>query len=470
MDEGTRISARCAGCGARYKVPAADRSYPCKRCGGVVRALAEPAGEPDADPTCAACQAVLPAESQYCPECGHEAGAPLGPARRRASPEREARRFAAQDLRRAQRTIRVVRVLFLLQGFYFLALTASLLFALRTTPDGLATLLGVSLVAVCASVAFAGATLVAFHPFACSLSIASLYTLDLALRLALGGWVPPGNVAITLALWLLVIPTVRVARLVRAFPDLYGARKILGTSVRHAEPEAAPVVPLRRAALQSVAILAATAAVATVLWLGRPPAPDAALTRFAEAWNRHDAAGVAALFAPGERLAEPQALERLAARRGWTTWPRVTPGKLEASGEDLTQLFVLAGEPPERALRTGWRRTQTGWLLTRLIPPPPPIEHEILAFRSAWHAGDVEALARLYAPAAQEEKRASLTALAARSGWTEGYPALVSHEILTPGPRSVEVWFRTAKTRFRTAWRLDDEEAWTLSFLEPPGG
>src|ERR1700752_1037316 len=60
-------AAVCEACGTAFRVPSPDRTYSCKKCAGVVRAVAAPAGDPE--DVCASCRAVLPRDTRFCPEC-----------------------------------------------------------------------------------------------------------------------------------------------------------------------------------------------------------------------------------------------------------------------------------------------------------------------------------------------------------------------------------------------------------------
>src|SRR5262245_6431754 len=84
-------AAVCEACGAAFRVPSRERTYTCKKCGGVVRAVDAPEDAPAPEPeaTCPACHAVFPRDTRFCPECGRDSQEVAAPAARPTAAERK---------------------------------------------------------------------------------------------------------------------------------------------------------------------------------------------------------------------------------------------------------------------------------------------------------------------------------------------------------------------------------------------
>jgi hypothetical protein len=478
------IRAVCGGCGAAYRVPAAGRAYACKHCGGAVRAE-------DAEPTaphlvhaaaraCHACHAVLPTESRFCPECGaawepHATGADGTPA---PKPSLAERRHAALDLGRARRAIGIVRGIF---WFYVVVFSLGIFggLALLRAPEAMEPDEALLLVGMCtllAVLALAGANLAARHPFACSVSIASFWSLGVALQ-ALAGELGIVPVAIAVVLWVLVIPTVRVARLLRAHPDLYVARRILGAHPADGTHGAQVLRDSGRRAwlrlgVQATALVLLVALATAGAWSRRPRSPGAWIAGLADAWNRADADALVALFADERQAAEREHLAGALARRGWdTAWPRLERPDVAAlvpvAAADQVTGHRYRFTAADTELHTRWLRAQGGWVLDEIWLPPPPLEPGLAEFAAAWPRPD--ALAALYPERSRDRMRASFERLVERRGWSASPPALGVPEVRVVDEDSREVHYAVGAGRLRTRWTLSkDDDRWHLTVLEPP--
>jgi hypothetical protein len=99
------------------------------------------------------------------------------------------------------------------------------------------------------------------------------------------------------------------------------------------------------------------------------PPVDAELARFAEAWQRGDAAALGQLFGAERRERMQGQLERSVARRGWDAgWPALEGGTLEQSGDRRTEAtYALAGGG---SVTAHWRFEPDGsWVLSGLELP-----------------------------------------------------------------------------------------------------
>ncbi len=470
MDSKPTTRAVCADCGAAFRVPSASRTYTCKKCGGKVRAQATL----ELERTCAVCRAVLPAGNRYCPECGSDSAAETAPVE--VPGDKEARRQAVRDLARAGRSVRFVRGVFWVLAVVFGLGAIVKVFELAdlTVPIG-ATLVQLALFSALTALAVVGTQQVALHPFGWSLGIACLWTVSM-LIVVLGRQFPGVlDIAIAVGLWLALVPALRAGRLVRAYPDSYSARAILGVHVPRiatgAELHAMVAREIwRRSAVRGGVVLVTSVLVAaTVWWTLRPQALEPRLGELAAAWNRSDAVAVAELFAPERRDEQRKRLGALATTRGWTTWPALdfVVGTLdEPEGFTHEHLFPLDGGPAE--LFSEWKRIERNWILQRLLLPPPPLDEALRAFTNAWHAGDAALVASCFARASRDRMGDYLVRLEERRGWTAGYPSLVSHEVVLLDHDDADVWFETEGERFRTRWRVDEEDRWVLVSLDPP--
>jgi hypothetical protein len=336
----------CAGCGKTFRVPAAGRTYRCKHCGGSVRSADEAADD------------ALEQEP-----------APSGAARS----ARGERLAAGKDIRTAQRTVKVVRWMFGLFAASFLLMTAVSLAALAEGEPDFE--LALALTTVMAALALAGFHLAAVQPFACSVALASFYSLAVAADL-LAGALPLGRIALAVVLWLAVVPTVRVKALMRAHPDLFATRKLLGDVSAHGldydeQRRRASARAWRRVGITS-AVLALVVGLASFgVWSRRPAPPppvDAAVTAFRAAWQAGDPAALAQLCRVESQDHMRGSFERLESKRGWSAgWPALATHELRGKADDSVEVwFRLA----EGELRTGWKLDEQGlWRLGFLDPP-----------------------------------------------------------------------------------------------------
>src|SRR5262249_8168567 len=110
----------------------------------------------------------------------------------------------------------------------------------------------------------------------------------------------------------------------------------------------------------------------------------------------------------------------------------------------------------------------TGWLLTRLDLPPPPIDPAIAAFTKAWNAKDLAGLTALFQESMRPRLHAYLDQLSDRRGWKDGYPHATASRTVPIRSRFADVWLDTASDSFRTRWGLDDDDRWLIVTLDPP--
>lgn len=343
MSSSEGVKGTCGGCGKTFRLPSAERAYRCKECGGAVQAD----------------MAAAPAEP------GESARA-----RRTTRGERLA---AGKDIRSAAHTVTIVRWMFALWALGFLLLTAFSVADLSTAEEPELLLVGVS--TAMTGLALTGVHLAALHPFLCSLSLASLYSLPVLATL-LQGELPIVRIGLAVALWLAVLPTLRVKAALQAHPDLFAARRLLGDSSAHGlgyeeQRRRASKRAWVRIGFTNL-LLCLTVGLATyAAWSKRPAPPppvDGAVAAFRDAWRAGDPTALAQLCRIESQEHLRGSFERLEKKRGWTTgWPVL--GEHDLRGVKKASLEVwfqsAAGE-----LRTGWTLDEQGtWRLGFMDAP-----------------------------------------------------------------------------------------------------
>lgn len=341
----------CVDCGKRFRVPSADRAYHCKSCGGSLRV-----GEAPTD-------AAAGKENVTTPEERSKAELEAATPPRAARAERVA---AGRDIRSAERAVKVVRWIFLLQAFGFLLATAT---AVAYLSEGdRASVILVCISAGMLALALTGLHLSALHPFTCSILLASFYSLGLVATL-LTGTLPIGQILWGVLLWLAVPPTSRVKSALQAHPEVFAARRMLG----EVRAKGLGYDELRRRAAQrawrNVGITWAVTVLIVGLasfgaWSSRrsPAAPsaaptpdvpvDGAVTAFRDAWRSGDPAALARLCRIESQEHMRGSFERLEQKRGWTTgWPALAEHELQGKHKGSLEVWF---QTPEGKLRTVW--------------------------------------------------------------------------------------------------------------------
>ncbi|MEQ1890906.1 MAG: hypothetical protein ABL998_00040 [Planctomycetota bacterium] len=291
-----------------------------------------------------------------------------------ARPSTRGERLAAgKDIRSAHRTVKIVRVMFALSAFYSLLMTAKVV-AMLSEGDP-ATWGIVALTTALSALALAGFHLAALQPFVCSLLLASLHTLTVVGELVTGG-LPIGRIVVAGLLWLAVVPTVHVKALLRAHPDLFAARRLLGDTSAHGldyyeQRRRASVRAWRRIGITSAVLLLVVGLASFGAWSHRPaptPPVDGAVAAFRAAWQAGDPAALAQLCHPESQDHMRGSFERLEQKKGWGSgWPALAEQELRGqSGARVEVWFRLVGGE----LRTGWTLDEQGtWRLGFLDPP-----------------------------------------------------------------------------------------------------
>ncbi len=478
--------ARCKACSKTYRIPDPQRAYVCKACGGPVRAIEVkgPAADLDREGLvlCNDCQTLNPVEAEACFECGADLEGALV-----VEDEGEAADVlheAKSAFRRAHRWSRWIAVTYHAGALAYAVATLFAVFALADPQVPKEEGLLVVGLTVAMSVLMGTAALhLSFQPFAWTLAVALLAS-GVAVVHTVGpnpyGAALLGSAAWAVLSWILLIPAWKFQSGIRHHKDLYilcQASLQTKQSVRGRSPGERHERLLRamRRADRRAWKLSAVAAVALVLvsffgtraalGTARPATFEAALAAFESAWNNSGLEGVEPLFHERVREIEGTWLRGVATGHGWReALPTLPEGKRSVSrskgqvdyafdGMDLTVHFVLK---------------DLEWALTKVELPYPPLEPAIERFRSAWNAGDSEALADF----ASAERRAALfqqlEQSRTRRGW-DVFPPVQGTKMRNVSERGATAIMDLGQGReLETTWYFRDDGAWGVFGIKMP--
>ncbi|MSR62408.1 MAG: hypothetical protein EXS08_08185 [Planctomycetes bacterium] len=382
-----------------------------------------------------------------------------------STPERHA---AAKELAAASEAIELVGNVFWMLAAVFLGVSVYALLGIVDPALPLeAAVLRFATASALLVLSLVGVAFVALQPFACALgltAVGTVYTVVVVLSGGSMGWL---GKAILIGLWLSVLPTARVSRLIREHPSLCMSRRLMGIAERGLTGEELRMRAVRRATRRA-ALLTALPLLAALLggvsaYRARPLPLEPEVLRFSAAWNRADVAGVSDCFVGERRALERTRLEKRSASRGWSaSFPRLSGGLdeyfMNGKAEDVE--FDLADGTK---LATRWESDGHAWFLATLDYPPPPVDGAVSAFTAAWAASDAARLAALV-PGAVDRARL----LEALRPFGPAFPPLAGHEVEPQGPSEVVLSFALPEGRLRTQWRADEaDDTWALVRLEP---
>ncbi|HVS18929.1 MAG TPA: hypothetical protein VMT18_10045 [Planctomycetota bacterium] len=463
--------ATCADCGKTYAVPDPARTYKCKECGGRVSLPRE---------SCGACGAPMEPGEAFCAACGDGQGAES-----ERSPdvalEAEERRQAAYELQRGLTAVRSLRIVYALGALLFGVLTALMVVGLSALPERSASLvlmIAIGIALTCLHVV--GFRQAPMQPFLWSVVIAATATASLALRLTEGVAPTLGlglRAGFVVLLWSLVVPAVRVRRLIAEHPDLYTAHRLHGTEKRRHASRNAPErsrEQFEQARARTARGSAAWAAgIALVLggataggWVThRGAALDARVEAFRSAWAQGDAAAVAGLAAASETEARRGLLASQVAAHGWgDAWPTLGEAQTQLGESQATVAWSLG----DGLVHTTWSLGDDGWQLDKLRLPMPPLDGAVERLIAAWNARDVAGLAALYPPDMRESAATSIARVVERRAWGEAWPELLDANAVPCGETGANVTFRVAGDSLVTRWRFQEDPGWCLTSLNLP--
>jgi hypothetical protein len=417
--------------------------------------------------TCAQCGAKGFVDATFCTGCG----APL--AAGAASPPRARWRRAAVTGDAAERAhgrrefARVRQAVLTMRSIFWAGAAAAVVYLvpwhLLVRPAfaslGSARLLVDALLWGEALLNVAGALLVLRAPLPWTIVGASAWTLGTATSLWVSDFAfTPWQVVRLLgiaAFWAAVAQAARVQRLMAADPTLQLVRKKIDPSRRVvggiADEARARQRAHRRAVLRvgALGVGIVAAAIAVLVWVSAPPAPDGAVERFAHSWRERDAAGITAAFVDGTRGRAADALLEQLERRGWrATPPELGAPVVERSGAQARVTFPCAGGE----LRTGWRLDGDTWHLDTVSLPPFAVADTLVAaavtaFTKAWAApGTAELLALLRAQA-RGSLGPRIERLLERRAWQQRRPPLGEADV-----------GRAANGKVMVTWLLGGDE------------
>lgn len=479
------VHARCEECNHAFRIPHADRTYKCKTCGGVVRAVDEPADASsvliEGTVTCTECNAVNPGGLHFCNECGAslEPSDPL--------PGSDAhirlRKQAAGALKRAHAWINGLAIMYRIGAVAYIVATVFAVLALaRPDVPREAGLLVVALTTLLSVMLLMGALHILFKPFVWTCAIAVVATVISIVHFV--GVDPLGVASLASAVWAVLawaalVPTFKFRQLIAHHKDLYiiqhssaQTRRSLRDRSAHERHERL-LSRMRRAARRTwmlstaiatcLIILSAVGASLTLSKL-RPTELSPSVASFEAAWNEADLASVSALFDPGVREVEATRLNALLVGHGWRSSP---PPLARGRTEEADGRVTIAYDVADITVSTSWRQAGTSWNLVEVALPVPAVAPVVERFIEAWEGSDPAAISEFFAPDARAEMRERITASRSGRGWDD-FPEVIEIEY-EPGTK----WNATAilkldRGEVRTDWHFGMEGAWRLYGLKLP--
>lgn len=423
------IRGRCDDCDRTYKgLPSADRTYTCKQCGGVVRAIeegTEPSesasagvgGAPNAL-RCPTCDARLPSSAKYCDACGAHVGADddsSASTRRKAPAERE-KVLIAKRAYGAMKTVRAIYWINVAFAALWVALWTLVLVVLSGVDEdlvaesteidseelvvGVKVLLGIFVLRF--GVFLTGAFLVVRRPFFWAVLMASAQTIWILIKLAIG-FLGVLDLIVELvlffALWGALKPVARLQRSLRDNPELWdrqvesarersshrkGVRRAVRDKKRRGELAQSEAMgnardrarqrrreSMRKTLLFGGGTVGVIGAVALVAFLiTRPPSFEDSTTAFFRAWNNADTETMAAYYPKDKQDRYAAFVRKFNRDRGHEgVMPKVFDTLVEYRGNTRARIvFYDSEEVPYIVVR--WKRGDGGrWYVSGLTPP-----------------------------------------------------------------------------------------------------
>jgi hypothetical protein len=419
--------------------------------------------------TCPECEAIQPAGTTFCENCGVKLVAAEHASGRGAGYERS---LARREFGRIKQTVLIVRSVFWAEAL-FAGLLVLIWHLALSQIEGLEGTWRVALTVLVwgqLAVTVAGALLVTRAPLVWTTIGACWWTLDTVLNVWLTGLAPLNVFRLVLmaSFWFAVGQAARVQRLMAADPSLQIVRQRFDPALRTKGGIAETATSRRRAerkqtvrrrlALAGAVVLGLVVVVFVITLVNRPPTVDATLQAFTERWARGDAEALGELLEEGAAGRRARALRDDLQQRGWNdTPPRLGVPELTAGDGRATAHFACG----DGRLSVAFRRDErAGWMVTQVSLPPfvvPDLTPGIDTFRRAWQAEGTDALVACFRPESRERTGGSLVRLLEGRSWHERRPALGDVDPGKPG-----------RDRRRVLFALgDDELGVTFEFWHP---
>ncbi len=412
------IRGRCDDCDKTYKgLPSAERTYTCKQCGGVVRAIEQEAeaiettsatvDSTEASPRCPSCDARLAPDARFCDACGARL---VGNANADSTGSSRAGRTAIERehsliAKRAYGAMKTVRAIYWLNVVILSIAMLLVVIAYFAVPDDtdpdtirlLQVALGIGFLKL--GVSIVGAIRIVHRPFFWAILMASVHSLGMLLDLAFGGFPGILSIIILFYLWGALKPVARLQRLLEENPDLWneqvesvrertsrrkGARKGVRDKKRRGElaPSEAMESARERARQRrrestrktlifgggTVGVIGTVALVAFLMT--RPPSFEDSTGAFFRAWNESDTETMTKYYPADRRERYAGFLERYNRRRGHDgVVPKVFGTLVEYRSEERAHIvFYDSEEVPYIVVR--WKRGDDGhWFVSGLTEP-----------------------------------------------------------------------------------------------------
>jgi hypothetical protein len=295
-------------------------------------------------------------------------------------------------------------------------------------------------------------------------------------------WVSSGFILLSaIALWLAVIPMVRISRLVREHPDEMWAHRIAGTErkrlelkggVRAAKERQVELLTAarRRAVYFSIgatlAVFAATGAATYKRFTYLHSTPFEPVARELESlWKASQTERIANLLDRGVVGNERENfLAQLRSRKWDQRLPAFTSSTVHSDDTAYRQtLFLEAGQVDLR-----WRWSDGAWRIRAYALPAPTARSFAERFRKVWNASDVDGVANLFRPDAVSKARRYLTRLVERREWKSGFPPLDAFQELSKGGSSAEIHFDVGEGTLIVSCEYNSNGEWYIVGLKFP--
>ena len=434
--------ARCGECGKPYRVPHADRTYPCKACGGEIRVVEEPTQE-----------------------------------------AKQQRQEASDSLKRAYKGIAGITWLYRLGALAYAIATLFAIVSLARAdiPRGGGVVV-VVLMSVLSALMLMGAIHVVFQPFAWTVAIACVATFVTVVHL-IGpnpfGVAFIGSAAWAVVSWLVLVPTLRYHRLIAEHRDQYilhhasvnTRRSLKGRTGEERHERLLDV--MHRAAKRAWAV----SAVASVLFLLasawgtrsvlsnlRPIPFEPALESFETTWNEQDFAAVTALLDSRVHAQESARLLGLAEGHGL---PSDLPALRERQVRREEEQSWVDYKVGTMDVSAHWVLNDRRWNLVRIEIPLPPIEPVFEEFLDAWRRSDPEALVAFYSADNRESMLESIQDSIRERGW-DTFPNIQDTDVSAVVEEEVVATLKLDRGKATTRWHMRPDGTWGLRSLKLP--
>ncbi|MEE9391745.1 MAG: hypothetical protein V3W41_04485 [Planctomycetota bacterium] len=459
-------SAECDGCSKTWQVPAANRPYKCKECGGRVSVPIEwtetRTAYDEAPPKSPAPQNEMRSSRQKMRKDGdHE------------------RQDDILTIRKSRRVIVFLKTWFGFSAFLaviHIALLVLLLVAVAIVTEngsedveieteteaiefGFIILIGLGIACAKLFVSFAGFLRAKLEPFLWAFILTSLqgfsvlvHLLDFELRAVIFQ-------SVLMALFVgLTIQAKALQEALDSNPDLFTS---LSGAKRHAKGKVRAAASARKSRARSssgaLTVLGIVGALTIALMVGlyltlKTENIEDRAESFEQAWNNEGADKITA-FGAGSKGASR--LQKRLSERGWSSKrPVIRDARIEKEGRVQLVSFKMGKD----TFTTRWARSEKTWIITKFDMPAArtteSLDEKVRSFAVAWNSGDVEIISNFFAPDRRARFKKSLKCKFDREDWHGKAPKSAPTGRREDRKKSSYIYLETEAGVVRTSWKV----------------